>query len=102
MLANISHLILALLIGIGFGRNLILFAKKPIKPSGVKSHRIIYPYILIIYVISGIAVPVNGEFLNDLQVHFSVQKICQVSLALLGVHNFRIDLLQLCKDEYFK
>ncbi len=66
VLSDISYLILALLIGIGFGGNFVLFAKETAQVFGVRNLGIIYPYIFLGYSIAGITGPICGGLLFDI------------------------------------
>jgi MFS transporter, OFA family, oxalate/formate antiporter len=59
------YLLLAVLIGFGFGGNFVLFAKETANLYGVMNLATIYPYIFTGYAIAGIAGPLSGGLLFD-------------------------------------
>ncbi len=83
-LSDISYLILALLIGFGFGGNFVLFAKETAQVYGVKNLGIIYPYIFIGYAIAGIAGPISGGFLYDFSGSFFYAILLASLMSLMG------------------
>ena len=83
-LTDISYLILALLIGFGFGGNFVLFAKETAQVYGVKNLGIIYPYVFIGYAIAGIAGPISGGFLYDFSGSFFYAIILASFMSLMG------------------
>lgn len=64
-LQDVSYLIVAALIGFGFGGNFVLFAKETAQVYGVKNLGIVYPYVFVGYAIAGIAGPLCGGLLFD-------------------------------------
>ncbi len=64
-LADFSYLILASLVGFGFGGNFVLFAKETAQVYGVKNLGMVYPYVFVGYAIAGIAGPFCGGLLFD-------------------------------------
>jgi MFS transporter, OFA family, oxalate/formate antiporter len=54
------YLLLAVLIGFGFGGNFVLFAKETANMYGVMNLATIYPYVFTGYAIAGIAGPLSG------------------------------------------
>ena len=83
-LTDISYLILASLIGFGFGGNFVLFAKETAQVYGVQNLGIIYPYVFIGYAIAGIAGPISGGFLYDLSGSFFYANILASFMSLMG------------------
>jgi len=65
-LSDISYLIIAFLIGLGFGGNFVLFAKETAQVFGVSNLGIIYPYVFLGYSIAGITGPIFGGLLFDI------------------------------------
>lgn len=65
-LSDNSYLVIAVLIGFGFGGNLVLFAKETAQEFGVQKMGTIYPYVFIGYGIAGITGPIAGGYLYDL------------------------------------
>ncbi len=60
-----SYLLLAMLIGFGFGGNFVLFAKETVNIYGVHNLGKVYPYVFVGYAIVGIAGPLSGGLLFD-------------------------------------
>ncbi len=65
-LTESSYMLLAFLIGFGFGSNFVLFAKETAHVFGVGNLGIVYPYVFIGYAIAGIAGPFIGGLLFDI------------------------------------
>jgi OFA family oxalate/formate antiporter-like MFS transporter len=65
-LSDTSYLLLAFLIGFGFGSNFVLFAKETAHVFGVSNLGIVYPYVFLGYAIAGIAGPFIGGLLFDI------------------------------------
>jgi len=83
-LTDISYLILASLIGFGFGGNFVLFAKETAQVYGVKNLGIIYPYVFIGYAIAGITGPISGGFLYDFSGSFFYAIVLASFMSLMG------------------
>ena len=83
-LSDISYLILALLIGFGFGGNFVLFAKETAQVYGVKNLGLIYPYVFIGYSIAGIAGPISGGLLYDFSGSFYFSIILASFMSFVG------------------
>ncbi len=83
-LTDNSYLILAFLIGFGFGGNFVLFAKETAQAFGVNNMGLIYPYVFLGYAIAGITGPISGGFLYDYFGSFSQAVILSSLTSLAG------------------
>jgi len=83
-LSGASYLIIASLIGFGFGGNFVLFAKETAQVYGVKNFGIVYPYVFIGYAIAGIAGPISGGVLFDVSGSFFHAVILAGVMSFLG------------------
>ncbi len=101
-LSDISYLILALLIGFGFGGNFVLFAKETAQVFGVRNLGVIYPYVFIGYAIAGIAGPISGGFLYDFSGSFFYAIILASFMSLVGSLLFLNQFITSKKNESFK
>ncbi len=101
-LSDVSYLIIALLIGFGFGGNFVLFAKETAQVYGIKNLGIIYPYVFIGYAIAGIAGPISGGFLYDFSGSFFFAIILAACMSLAGSLLFLNQFITSRKREQFK
>ena len=101
-LSDISYLILAFLIGFGFGGNFVLFAKETAQVFGVKNLGIIYPYVFIGYAIAGIAGPISGGVLYDYSGSFFYAIVLASFISLMGSLLFLNQYFTFRKDEHNK
>jgi MFS transporter, OFA family, oxalate/formate antiporter len=99
-LSDISYVILACLIGIGFGGNFVLFARETAQVFGVKNLGIIYPYVFLGYAIAGIAGPISGGFLYDFSGSFFYAIILAGLMSLAGSLLFLIQFIRSRKNEH--
>lgn len=83
-LSTISYLVLAALIGFGFGGNFVLFAKETAQIYGIKNLGIVYPYVFTGYAIAGIVGPFSGGLLFDFYGSFFYVIILASLMSLLG------------------
>jgi OFA family oxalate/formate antiporter-like MFS transporter len=83
-LTVVSYLVLAFLIGFGFGGNFVLFAKETAQLFGVKNLGIVYPYVFLGYAIAGIAGPFSGGLLFDISGTYSWAIFMASMLSLAG------------------
>ncbi len=83
-LSDISYLVLAFLIGFGFGGNFVLFAKETAQRFGVQNLGVIYPYVFIGYAIAGIAGPISGGILYDLSGSYFTAILLAGFMSLMG------------------
>ncbi len=83
-LSGSSYLIIASLIGFGFGGNFVLFAKETAQVYGLKNFGIVYPYVFIGYAIAGIAGPLSGGLLFDFSGSFFYAIILAGVMSFLG------------------
>ncbi|MGF1586919.1 MAG: MFS transporter [Bacteroidales bacterium] len=100
-ISDISYLLIAFLIGFGFGGNFVLFAKETAQVYGVKNLGIIYPYVFIGYAIAGIAGPISGGFFYDFSGSFFYAIILASFMSLAGSLLFLDQFITSGKDEYF-
>ncbi len=99
-LSDISYVILAFLIGIGFGGNFVLFARETAQVFGVKNLGIIYPYVFLGYAIAGIAGPISGGLLYDSSGSFFYAIILASLLSLAGSFLFLIQFVKSRNNEH--
>lgn len=92
-----SYLIIASLIGLGFGGNFVLFAKETAQVYGVKDFGIVYPYVFIGYAIAGITGPISGGLLFDFSGSFFYAVILAFVMSFLGSLLF---LNQFIREKY--
>ncbi|MCC5840144.1 MAG: MFS transporter [Opitutales bacterium] len=64
-MAGGAYLLLAAVVGFGFGGNFVLFAKETSQAFGVERLANIYPYVFIGYALAGIFGPLTGGLLYD-------------------------------------
>lgn len=83
-LSGSSYLIIASLIGFGFGGNFVLFAKETAQVYGLKNFGIVYPYVFIGYAVAGIAGPLCGGLLFDFSGSFFYAIILAGVMSFLG------------------
>ena len=83
-LNQISFIILASLIGFGFGGNFVLFAKETAQVFGVNNLGIVYPYVFIGYAIAGITGPLSGGLLFDYSGSFFLSILFAGIMSLAG------------------
>lgn len=79
-----SYLILASLIGFGFGGNFVLFAKETAQVFGVDKLGVVYPYVFIGYGFAGIFGPISGGYLYDVSGSFLYAIILASFMSLMG------------------
>jgi MFS transporter, OFA family, oxalate/formate antiporter len=101
-LSDNSYLIIALLIGFGFGGNFVLFAKETAQVFGVQNIGIIYPYVFIGYAIAGITGPISGGFLYDFFGSFFYAIILASFMSLMGSLLFLDQFITSRKNVHFK
>jgi OFA family oxalate/formate antiporter-like MFS transporter len=91
-LTDMLYLVIASLIGFGFGGNFVLFAKETAQVYGVKSFGVIYPFVFLSYAFAGITGPISGGFLFDTYGSYSyaifLASIISLAGSLLFLYNF--------------
>ena len=83
-LSDFSYMLLAFLIGFGFGGNFVLFAKETAHIFGLSNLGIVYPYVFLGYAIAGIAGPFIGGFLYDISGAYFYAILLSGFMSLLG------------------
>lgn len=101
-LSDISYLVIALLIGFGFGGNFVLFAKETAQVYGVKNLGIIYPFVFIGYAIAGITGPISGGFFYDVSGSFFYAIILASFMSLAGSLLFLNQFITLRNNDHRK
>ena len=79
-----TYLILASLIGFGFGGNFVLFAKETAQVFGVDKLGIVYPYVFMGYAFAGVFGPISGGYLYDISGSFLYAIILASFMSLMG------------------
>lgn len=83
-LSDLSYMLLASLIGFGFGGNFVLFAKETAHIFGLSNLGIVYPYVFLGYAIAGIAGPFIGGLLYDISGAYFYAILLSGFMSLLG------------------
>ncbi len=83
-LSDRLYLLLAFLIGFGFGGNFVLFARETAQVFGVANLGRIYPYVFLGYAVAGIAGPLSGGLLSDLTGSYSAAILLASLMSLAG------------------
>ena len=86
-LSEIFYLMVAFMIGFGFGGNFVLFAKETAHVFGLGNLGIVYPYVFLGYAIAGIAGPFIGGLLFDISGTYTS------SISLAGFMSFAGSML---------
>ena len=82
---KIMFLILALLIGFGFGANFVLFAARISGVYGVEKLGSVYPYIFLSYGIAGITGPAFAGWQFDLSASYTLSIIIAGLICISGM-----------------
>ncbi|MDX9848394.1 MAG: MFS transporter [Tenuifilaceae bacterium] len=101
-LSDVSYLVLASLIGFGFGANFVLFARETAQVFGISNLGTIYPFVFLGYAIAGIAGPLSGGFLYDATGSFSQAITLASLLSLAGSLLFLKLCITTSKNEHYK
>lgn len=96
-----SYLIVASLIGFGFGGNFVLFAKETAQVYGVKNLGVVYPYVFIGYALAGISGPISGGLLYDATNSYFYAIVLASFMSLMGSVLFLFEYVRE-KNERFK
>jgi OFA family oxalate/formate antiporter-like MFS transporter len=83
--SDISFLTLALIIGLCFGANFVLYASDVSDIYGIDQLGIVYPRISLAYGIAGIAGPLVGGYLFDITGNYYLPIILSVFICLSGL-----------------
>lgn len=83
-LTPVLYLVVAALIGFGFGSNFVLFARETAQMFGLEHFGSIYPYVFLGYSLAGILGPVTGGLLYDLLKDFSIPTVIAAGMSLAG------------------
>lgn len=102
VLSDFSYLVLATLIGFGFGGNFVLFAKETAQVFGLENLGIIYPYVFLGYAIAGIAGPISGGFLFDLSGTYSFAIYLASFISFTGGLLFLLHFIKKRKYEHIR
>ncbi len=86
-------LVLACLIGFGFGGNFVLFAKETAQLYGVHNVAKVYPYVFLGYALAGIFGPLTGGLLYDWLGGFTQAAYIAALLSLFGALTFVWEVL---------
>ncbi|MGM0551955.1 MAG: MFS transporter [Bacteroidota bacterium] len=98
-LADVSFLLIAFMIGFGFGGNFVLFARETAHVFGIDQLGIVYPYVFLGYAIAGIAGPYTGGLLFDLTGTYSNSIYLSGFMSFAGSMLFLYHFIKTRKDE---
>lgn len=82
------YLLLAGVVGFGFGGNFVLFAKETSQAFGVERLANIYPYVFIGYALAGILGPLTGGLLYDFTGSYFSGILVAALISLVGAALF--------------
>jgi OFA family oxalate/formate antiporter-like MFS transporter len=82
---DFAFLVLALVIGLSFGANFVLYASDVSSIYGINQLGIIYPIISLAYGISGIIGPVVGGYIFDMTQNYYIPVVLSAAICLSGL-----------------
>ena len=89
--------IVLIMVGIGFSSNLVLFAGKTAQLYGVDKIGLIYPYVFLSYGIAGVAGPIIGGWLFDINKSYNQALMISGALTFIGLLIYQLSLKKINK-----
>lgn len=80
----VAFLIAAALVGFGFGANFVIYAAQVATTYGAEAVGTVYPFVFLLYGLSGITGPIVGGWLFDKTGNYTASIAVAASLAALG------------------
>lgn len=87
-MTGLTYLLLAAVVGFGFGGNFVLFAKETSQAFGVERLANVYPYVFIGYAIAGIFGPLTGGLVYDLTGTYFAGILIAAGISFVGAALF--------------
>ena len=89
---DVSFLVLALVIGLCFGANFVLYASDVSGIYGIDQLGIVYPVVSLAYGVAGITGPVVGGYIFDSAGHYSLPIILSAVICVTGLTVYTVAL----------
>lgn len=101
-LSEALYLLIAFMIGLGFGGNFVLFAKETAHVFGIGNLGVVYPFVFLGYAIAGITGPFAGGLLYDLSGAYAEAIFLSAFMSFAGSMLFLYQYSKTRNHEYVK